>query len=59
VVDLEKLANAGIRGEAKEAARLPREGLDEGLAPEFILREGLMAGLAVIGAQFKASAVER
>lgn len=53
MVDLKMLADAVIRGDARESARLTREGLDEGLSPEHLLHEGLMAGLAVIGAQFK------
>ncbi len=51
------LAEAVIRGDAKESARLTRAGLDDGLSPERLLHGGLMAGLAVIGAQFKANEV--
>ena len=56
-MDLKLLAEAVIRGDAKECARLTRDGLDEGLPPERLLREGLTAGLAVIGAQFKANEI--
>ncbi len=57
MVDLKMLADAVIRGDAKESARLAREGLDEGLSAKLLLHEGLMAGLAVIGAQFKANEI--
>jgi 5-methyltetrahydrofolate--homocysteine methyltransferase len=57
MVDLTMLAEAVIRGDAKESARLTRAGLDDGLSPERLLHDGLTAGLAVIGAQFKANEV--
>lgn len=57
MVDLAILADAVIRGDAKESARLTREGLDDGVSPERLLHDGLMAGLAVIGAQFKVNAI--
>ncbi|MBI3989067.1 MAG: corrinoid protein [candidate division NC10 bacterium] len=53
MVDLKMLAEAVIRGDAKECARLTQEGLDNGLSPQVLLNDGLMAGMAVIGERFK------
>ncbi len=57
MVDLKMLAEAVIRGDAKECARLTQEGLDEGLSPQLLLNDGLMAGMAVIGERFKANEI--
>lgn len=57
MVDLQSLADTVIRGDARGAAKLTREGLDEGLGPARLLEDGLMAGLAVIGERFKTNEV--
>jgi 5-methyltetrahydrofolate--homocysteine methyltransferase len=57
MVDLKMLAEAVIRGDAKECARLTQEGLDEGLSPQLLLNDGLMAGMAVVGERFKANEI--
>lgn len=57
MVDLKLLAEAVIRGDARECARLTQEGLDEGLSPQTLLNDGLMAGMAVIGERFKANEI--
>ena len=40
-------------GRAKEVKVLVQQALDEGIDPNRILNEGLMAGMAVIGERFK------
>lgn len=57
MVDLKVLADAVIRGDAKECARLTQEGLDDGLSPQVLLNDGLMAGMAVIGERFKCNEI--
>jgi 5-methyltetrahydrofolate--homocysteine methyltransferase len=56
-VDLKELADTVIRGDAKTCARLVREGLDEGRPPGVLLDEGLMPGLAHVGARFRANEI--
>ena len=41
------------RGKAKIVAELVQQALDEGVAPDAILNEGLLAGMNVIGEKFK------
>ena len=53
MADLEALAEAVIGGDQK-AAELTKAALDEGIAPERILEEGLIAGMNTVGARFKA-----
>jgi 5-methyltetrahydrofolate--homocysteine methyltransferase len=50
---LDDIADSLIRGDANEAARLTREALDAGFAPDAVLERGLMAGMSVIGVKFK------
>jgi 5-methyltetrahydrofolate--homocysteine methyltransferase len=54
MADLEALAEAVIGGDQK-AAELTKAALDEGIAPERILEEGLIAGMNVVGERFKAN----
>ena len=41
------------KGKAKIVAELVQNALDEGVAPDAILNEGLLAGMNVIGEKFK------
>jgi corrinoid protein of di/trimethylamine methyltransferase len=50
---LEKIAEALQKGKAREVKELVQAALDEGLSPEDILNQGLLAGMNVIGIQFK------
>jgi 5-methyltetrahydrofolate--homocysteine methyltransferase len=52
-VDLQGLADALIQGKAADTARLTRGALDAGLSPAVVLREGLIAGMKVIGIRFR------
>ena len=54
MADLEALAEAVIGGDQK-AAELTKAALDEGVAPERILEEGLIAGMNIVGERFKAN----
>jgi 5-methyltetrahydrofolate--homocysteine methyltransferase len=53
MADLEALAEAVIGGDQK-AAELTKAALDEGVGPESILEEGLIAGMNTVGERFKA-----
>ncbi len=44
-------------GRAKQVVALVRQALDEGIDPKAIMNDGLLAGMAVIGEQFKAGEV--
>ncbi|HRT23348.1 MAG TPA: B12-binding domain-containing protein, partial [Anaerohalosphaeraceae bacterium] len=57
MVDLKALADAVIKGNQTEAVRLTRQALEEGLDPKTILDKGLIAGMEVVGARFKANEV--
>ena len=54
MADLEALAEAVIGGNQK-AAELTKAALDEGVGPERILEEGLIAGMNIVGERFKAN----
>lgn len=53
MADLQALAEAVIGGDQK-AVELTKAALDEGVAPERILEEGLIAGMNTVGERFKA-----
>jgi len=55
MADLKALAEAVISGDQNEAVRLTQEAIDEGVEPGAILNDGLVAGMAVVGAKFKAN----
>ncbi|MGD9519742.1 MAG: corrinoid protein [Armatimonadota bacterium] len=55
MADLNALAEAIISGNQAEAVRLTQEAINEGVAPGAILNEGLVAGMSVVGAKFKAN----
>jgi 5-methyltetrahydrofolate--homocysteine methyltransferase len=54
-VDLSELANLIITGKKNPAVELTKAALDEGIAPQTIINDGLIAGMAVVGAKFKAN----
>ena len=53
MADLQAMADAVERGDQKAAVQATQEALDDGLAPEKILNEGLIAGMSSIGIKFK------
>ncbi|MBM3476090.1 MAG: cobalamin-binding protein [Armatimonadetes bacterium] len=55
MADLQALAEALIRGDRDTARTLTQQAVDEGVAPKQILDEGLVAGMNVVGAKFKAN----
>ena len=54
-VDLQALADNIIRGKKNVAVELTKEAIDEGVNPQTIINEGLIAGMAVVGVKFKAN----
>ncbi|MCX7017836.1 MAG: corrinoid protein [bacterium] len=52
--DLQRLAQAVIDGKRKDAAELTTKLLDAGCNPKDVLEKGLIAGMGVVGARFKA-----
>jgi 5-methyltetrahydrofolate--homocysteine methyltransferase len=57
MADLEALKEAVINGDQKTAAAVTRQALDEGMPPEQILNDGLIAGMNVVGKRFKANEI--
>lgn len=57
MADMEGLKNAVIKGDQNKAKELTGQALDEGMHPEKILNEGLIAGMNIIGAAFKKNEV--
>jgi 5-methyltetrahydrofolate--homocysteine methyltransferase len=55
MADLQGLAEALIRGDRDTVSKRTQEAVDEGLSPKQILDEGLVAGMNVVGAKFKAN----
>ena len=53
MADLEALKNAVIKGDDKTAKEVTSKALKEGVDPEMILNNGLIAGMDVVGAAFK------
>ena len=54
---LQEMAEALMKGKAKDVGELVEKALSEGLAPNDILNEGLLSGMNVIGARFKKNEV--
>ncbi len=52
-MDISLISEKIQAGRAKEVKALVQQALDEGMDPNKILNEGLMAGMAVIGVRFK------
>lgn len=57
MADLKALGEAVIKGDQKTAVEITKAALDEGMAPESILNDGLIAGMNIIGAAFKKNEV--
>jgi 5-methyltetrahydrofolate--homocysteine methyltransferase len=57
MADLQALADAVIKGDQKTAVDQTKQALDDGMEPEKVLKEGLIAGMNVIGTRFKANEV--
>jgi len=57
MADLKTLSDAIIKGDQKTAVDVTKTALEEGMAPDVILSEGLIAGMNVIGVRFKANEV--
>jgi len=51
------LKNAVINGDQNTATEITKQALDEGIDPEIILQQGLIAGMNVVGAAFKKNEV--
>ncbi|MFH1614233.1 MAG: corrinoid protein [Planctomycetota bacterium] len=57
MADLKALSEAIIKGDQNTAVKITKEAIDEGVSPASILNDGLIAGMAVIGARFKKNEV--
>ena len=53
MVDMNELSESLQRGKAKDVRALTQQAVDEGIAVQEILNEGLLAGMGVIGVKFK------
>ena len=53
MADMQVIAENLIKGKAPEVTRLVKEAMEEGVAPQKILDEGLIAGMNVVGDKFK------
>ncbi|KXS41067.1 methylmalonyl-CoA mutase C-terminal domain-containing protein/methyltransferase cognate corrinoid proteins [Candidatus Frackibacter sp. WG12] len=51
----EEIAEAVISGEVEKVGELAQDLVDEGVKPSEIIKEGLVAGMDVVGARFKAN----
>jgi len=54
-IALEELATAIIKGQKALGVGLTRQAIEEGLGPQAIISDGLIAGMAVVGQKFKAN----
>ena len=57
MADLEVLKNAVIKGDQNTAMEITTKALEEGMPPEDVLRNGLIAGMDVVGRAFKKNEV--
>jgi len=57
MADMESLKNSIIKGDQNTAKAITAQALQEGMSPEKILNNGLIAGMNVIGAAFKKNEV--
>ena len=57
MADLNALSEAIIKGDQKTSVDITKAAVDEGMAPEEILSQGLIAGMNVVGTRFKANEV--
>jgi len=54
VADYEGLANGVVSGDFNRVAELTQQAINEGVAPVEIINQGLIKGMNVVGARFKA-----
>ena len=57
MADLQGIADGLIKGQAQVVSDLVKKAVDEGVGPEEILTNGLIAGMNIIGARFKKNEV--
>ncbi|MCK4400891.1 corrinoid protein [bacterium] len=57
MADLQGIADGLIKGQAQVVSDLVKKAVDEGVGPEEILTDGLIAGMNIIGARFKKNEV--
>jgi len=57
MADMNQLSEAIIKGDQQSAMTITKAALDEGMEPETILSDGLIAGMNTIGVRFKANEV--
>jgi 5-methyltetrahydrofolate--homocysteine methyltransferase len=57
MADLKALSEAIINGDQKTAVEITQAAIDEGMAPERILNEGLISGMNIVGTRFKANEI--
>jgi len=55
MANLNELAEAIIKGKAPVAKELTEQAIAEGVSPQEILNDGLVAGMSVVGQKFKAN----
>lgn len=53
MADLQGIAEAVIAGNRDEVTKLVQQAVDEGVGPEAIINDGLIAGMGVVGDKFK------
>jgi corrinoid protein of di/trimethylamine methyltransferase len=53
MADMQALSEFLQKGKAKDVKRLTQEAVDEGMSPEEILDQGLLAGMNIVGVKFK------
>jgi 5-methyltetrahydrofolate--homocysteine methyltransferase len=57
MADLKALAEAVIKGDQNTAVEITKAAIQEGMAPKSVLDDGLIAGMDVVGARFKANEI--
>ena len=57
MADLKALSEAIIKGDQKTAVEITQAAIEENMAPETILKEGLISGMNIVGTRFKANEV--
>ena len=55
MADLQGIAEAVINGNREAVANLVKAAVDEGVGADVIINDGLIAGMSVVGAKFKAN----
>jgi 5-methyltetrahydrofolate--homocysteine methyltransferase len=57
MADLAALADALTKGDRDTVTKITQQAIDEGVGPKEILEQGLIAGMNVVGAKFKANEI--